>query len=189
MLPPMVMRVILTLLAAMPVTGQARPKQSSSSPSLSVCDVLAQGITKFNGKVIKLRGYISYISPADRFFPEGYYTRLSEDCKTHLVTKGLKWANDFSVFRRRDDEKIKRPWEDIARQYRQIGSHVPDRIWVTLVGRLDTFDSMDDVINENGRYGPELKGYGEYGDCPGEINVTSIENVVVERRPENTPAK
>jgi hypothetical protein len=185
----MLVRVIsVTFLTVMPTVGQAQPKQS---PTPGVCDVLARDLPKLNGKVIRVRGYISYISPADRFYSEGHYIRLSEDCKAHLVTKGLKWANDFSVFLRQDDERIKRPWEEIAERFKQIGANGPDRIWVTLVGRLETPDTFDpaDVINENGRYGPELKGFGEHGDCPGEIVVQSIENVVVERRRENAPAK
>jgi hypothetical protein len=146
---------------------------SPSSRVLTVCEVLADDPSKRNGQVVTVRGLYGGTD-------EGVW--LSGECKTHLVTKGLSWGNDLSVYVDLSDERIARSWGrmfDTLRQLHADPRH--DRIWVTFVGRIETKPSMDDEVVQM-PYGLAKAGFGHMGDSPAEINVLGIKDVTVEGR-------
>lgn len=139
---------------------------------ISVCEVLADDPTKLNGNVISVRGLLAATN-------EGMW--LVGECKTHLVTKGLAWGNDLSVYVPAADESVARSWGRMSQRLKQLHGLVGrDRIWVTITGRLETRQSMDDEVVQM-PYGLRHAGFGHMGDSPAEIDVISVEDVRVER--------
>jgi hypothetical protein len=150
--------------------------QSTAPPPISVCDVLAKDPTLLNGRLIKIRGI---------FMVGAHGSVLAGECKTHLVTKGLAWANDLTVHVDPSNENTERSWASIGekvKRFRPRGVSLQDRIWITVVGRLETRASMDDEVVET-PFGLARAGFGQGGQAPAEINVISVEDVTVERLP------
>ncbi len=151
-----------------------------SAETFSVCDVLADDPTKLSGKVVSVRGLLGVTN-------EGIW--LVGECKTHLVTKGLEWGNDLSVYVPAADDRAARSWEQMSNKLKRLHADLRrDRVWVTIIGRLETRQSMDDEVVQM-PYGLRRAGFGHMGDSPAEINVVSIEDVSVERRRGAVPKK
>jgi hypothetical protein len=147
-------------------------------PLLNICDVISNDPTKLNGKVIKVRGLLGGTD-------EGIW--LVGECKTHLVTKGLTWGNDLSVYVDESDEAVARSWEKLGQQLRQLHADTRrDRVWVTNIGRLETRASMDDEVVKT-EHGLVRVGFGHMSGSPAEINVISVEDVKLERQPVHKP--
>ena len=165
----------LMALVALQAAAQSEPPQSP--PALSLCEVIANDPTKLNGKVIKTSGLFGSTD-------EGMW--LIGECQTHLVTKGLTWANGLSVYVDESDENIARSWEKMGRKLRQLHADSRrDRIWITVVGRLETRASMDDEVVQM-PYGLRKAAFGHLGESPAEINVISVEKVSAERQSPDT---
>jgi hypothetical protein len=163
--------IVLAIVIALQAASSERPARVPMT--LSVCDVLADDPTKLNGKVIKVKGLLGGTD-------EG--TWLTAECTTHLVTKGLAWGNDLSVYIDGSDQKTLRSWEKVGQKLKQLRANLgQDRIWVTIVGRLETRASMDDEVVQM-PYGMARAGFGHMGGSPAEINVISVEDVRVERK-------
>lgn len=161
------------LLLALLVGFQTEMHRETPRPlrTLSVCDVIANDPTKLNGEVIKVRGLLGGTD-------EG--TWLVGECKTQLVTKGLTWRNDLSVYVDASNESVERSWERMGAKLKQLhASPGRDKIWVTIVGRLETRASMDDEVIETS-HGLVKLGFGHMNGSPAEINVISVEDVAVE---------
>jgi hypothetical protein len=163
--------IVLAIVIALQAASSERPVRVPMT--LSVCDVLADDPTKLNGKVTKVKGLLGGTD-------EG--TWLTAECTTHLVTKGLAWGNDLSVYIDGSDQKTLRSWEKVGQKLKQLRANLgQDRIWVTIVGRLETRASMDDEVVQM-PYGMARAGFGHMGGTPAEINVISVEDVRVERK-------
>jgi hypothetical protein len=163
--------VFLTVVIAM----QAGDSQRSRI-TMSVCDVLTDDPTKLNGRVISVRGVLGATD-------EGMW--LSGECKTHLVTKGLAWGNDLSVYVPAAEENVARSWDRLSDNLKRRHADIKrDRIWVTIVGRLETRKSIEDEVVQT-PHGLSRAGFGHLGGSAAEINVISVEDVVVERRSQN----
>ena len=159
---------LLFVFVAQVVLGQtpAHPKV------LSVCDILADDPTKLNGSVIAVRGVLGGTD-------EG--TWLTGECKTHLVTKGLEWANALSVYIPMADENVARSSERMRRKLKRMHADPSeDNVWVTIIGRLETRQSMDDEVVQM-PYGLARAGFGHLSGAAAEINVLSFEDVAVEK--------
>jgi hypothetical protein len=166
------MIALWALLIAMQSVARGEP--AKSLPTLSVCDVLADDPTRLSGKVIRVRGLLGGSD-------EG--TWLSAECESHLVTKGLTWGSDLSVYVDVSDENIARSWERERKKLKGLHADwAHDKIWATIVGRLETRASMDDEVVQM-PYGLARAGFGHLGGSPAEINVISVEDVTVERPP------
>jgi len=164
--------MLLAILLAMQADTHSEPPQSLAT--LGVCDVLAEDPTRLNGKVVKVRGFFSGTD-------EGNW--LSGECKTHLVTKGLAWGSDLWVSVNFFDKNTLRSWEAMTEKLKQLhGNTRRDRVWVTIVGRLETRATMDDEVVQM-PYGLARAGFGHVGGSPAQINVISVEDVRVERQP------
>jgi len=163
------------ILWALLTSMQMDPREELVRPvvTLSVCDVLAHDPTKLNGRLIKVKGLLGETD-------EG--TWLIGECTTHLVTKGLSWGNDLSIHVDASDENTLRSWESMLAKLRRLHADPgKDRIWLTVVGRLETRASMDDEVVQM-PYGLARAGFGHLGGSPAEINVVSVEDVGVERK-------
>jgi hypothetical protein len=150
--------------------------QSTVPPPMSVCDVLAHDPTILNGKLIKIRGI---------YAPGPHSALITGECKTHLLTKGLTWGNDLSVYVNLSDENVARSWANFFEKLKRLrprGVSEHDRIWVTFVGRLETRTSMNDEVLQMS-FGLARAGFGQGGEAPAEINVISVDDVRVERQP------
>jgi hypothetical protein len=55
-----------------------------------------------------------------------------------------------------------------------------DKVWVTIVGRIDTRDSLNAMVMER-PYGRSRAGFGHLGQAPAEIHPFSLQDVTVER--------
>ena len=168
------------LMFLMAVQADSRHETPQSLAPLSVCDVIANDPTKLNGKVIKVRGLLGGTD-------EG--TWLMEECNTHLVTKGLTWENDLSVYVDASDESIARSWERMGAELRRLRADTTrDKVWVTIVGRLETRASMEDEVAQTA-HGLVKVGFGHMSGSPAEINVLSVQDITVERRPSRGPSR
>jgi hypothetical protein len=166
--------IILFALMMPQVAGRAEP--TKVPPVLSVCDVLSNDPTKLNGKIISVKGRLGSTDES---------IWLSGDCKTHLVTRGVEWANDMSVYVDVAYESIARSWARMLTQLSRLHASLrKDKVIVTIVGRLETRDSMGDMVVEM-PYGLRRAGFGHLGGAPAEINVLSVEvnQVALERKP------
>ncbi len=165
--------VLILLAVVMAVQAENRRDPLPSPGMLSICDVVANDPTKLNGKVIRIRGFLQATG-------EGGW--LAEECKTHLVTKGLTWPNSFSIYVDESDENIARSWEGMLTRLRQLHADAErDKIWLTIIGRLETRASMNDEVLET-PHGLVRLGFGHMNDSPAEINVISVEDIRIERR-------
>ena len=166
------MGIFLAIFIAIQSVSRNGPTQSLTT--VSVCDVLADDPTKLNGNVIRVRGLLS---------PTGEGTWLSGECKTHIVTKGLSWGNDLAMETDASDENAARSMERMRQKLKLLHpDYARDRVWVTIIGRLETRASMDDEVVQM-PYGLHRAGFGHMSGSPAAINVMSIEEVTVERRP------
>jgi hypothetical protein len=161
------MPLLLLLLA---IQARAGDRQRPDAP-VSVCDVLSNDPTKLNGKVVTIRALLGGTD-------EG--TWLLGECKTRLVTKGLTWANTISVYVDESDHDALQSWERMEAKLRRLNADIRrNRVWVTVVGRLETRESMDDEVGK-GPNGPTPIGFGHLNGSPAEINVISLRDVTVE---------
>jgi hypothetical protein len=150
------MTTLVAILIAIQSGGSGGSAQSPAI--LNVCDVLAEDPTRLNGKVIQVRGLLGGTN-------EG--TWLSGECKTHLVTQGLTWGSSLSVYVNASDERTARSWERMGQKLRRLrADFARDRIWATIVGRLETRASMDDEVVQM-PYGLAHAGFGHMGQRPG----------------------
>ena len=162
--------IIITLLIALQ-TPLARDAEGPRK-TLSVCEILADDPTKLNGAVVTVRGYLSATD---------HGTWLNADCKKHLVTKGLAWPDQLSVYVDASSDRIARSWEQVSHQSSRLGA-VPgrDRIWLTITGKLETRESMDNEVVQM-PYGLARAGFGQTGESPAEIRVISAQDIRIER--------
>jgi hypothetical protein len=160
---------IILVMALLALQTDARHGQ----PPQSVCDVIFNDPTKLNGKVVRIRGLLSSTD-------EGIWLR--EECKTHLVTKGLTWGNSLWVYIDESDENIARSWEKMGARLTELRADTRrDRVRVTIVGRVETRASMDDEVIQM-PYGLAKAGFGHLGGSPAEINVISVGDVALEHQ-------
>ena len=167
------------MLVTVLVAFQAGSHHETPRPSapLSVCDVVINDPTRLNGEIIKVRGILGGTQ-------EG--TWLVGECKTRLVTKGLTWGNDLSVYVDASNERIARSWGRVRAKVKQLhGDSRRDDVWVTIIGRLETRASMDDEVLDT-PHGRVTLGFGHMNGSPAEINVISVEDVAIERRRDST---
>src|SRR5579885_2057121 len=95
------------------------------TPRLTVCEVLASDPTQFNGKTVAVRG---------KLVSNGEGMWLSGECKTHLVTKGLEWANTLSVRLNQSYPGTIESWRHLLEQLRRGHANIiRDSVYVTLV--------------------------------------------------------
>ena len=169
--------MLLVVWIALQLTAAA---PAAASRSLSVCEVLAEDPTGLNGKVIAVRGLIG---GAD----EGLW--LHDECKNHLVTRGLTWGSDLWVDEAGMDESAERSWrrmsDELTRLHARLGR---DRIRVTIVGRIETRDSMEDEVVQM-PYGLRRAGFGHMGGSPAAIHVLSVQDVTVESAAPALPSR
>jgi hypothetical protein len=164
------MSLALVLLLIAMQSDKAGP--SVTPKVLSICEILAGDPTRLNGKILTVRGVLAGTD-------EGSW--LVEDCNTHLVTKGLTWANSFSIYADLSDAHIAASWQRMLERVRRLRVNAErDSVWITVVGRLETRASMDDEVVQM-PYGLSKAGFGHIGEAPAEINVISVKNVVLER--------
>ncbi len=150
------------------------PRQSGNAAPLSVCRVLDPDPTKLKGKLIVVRGLLEATD-------EGVW--LVGECGTHLVTKGLVWGNDIAISIDEPDRNALQSWRRLREQMRRLHADAAkDRVWVTIVGRLETRQTMEDAVVQM-PYGLRKAGFGHMGDSPAEIRVVSVQDISVERRP------
>jgi hypothetical protein len=141
-------------------------------PTMRVCELLGDDPTKLNGKTVKVRGLLTASD-------EGIW--LLGECKTHLVTKGFIWANHLSVYVEVFNEATARSWDEMNLKLRRLHADASkDRIWVTLVGRIETRQSMDDEVIGTPPGPVRPIGFGHLNGAPAEINVISVEDVTLE---------
>lgn len=138
---------------------------------ISVCDVLVNP-TKFNSQVIAVRGILTGTD-------EGIW--LHGNCKSHLITKGLSWPSDLWVETDPMDLNAMASWTRLDTQLKRMHADIArDKVWVTIVGQLETRKSMNDEV----ALGPDghlvHAGFGHMGAAAAAINVRMIEKVVVE---------
>jgi hypothetical protein len=147
--------------------------QTTALPFASVCDLLAGDFTKLNTKVVRVRGLLGGSD-------EG--TWLSSECKTHPVTKGLSWGNNLSVYVDMTDDRTARSWNAMNQKLKSLHADlVQDRVRVTVVGRLETRESLDALVVDMPN-GLRRAGFGHLGAAPAEINIITVEDIVVEPR-------
>ena len=160
------MTIVVALVALMTAQVTDHVQSKTPTPVLSVCDVLATDPTKLNGRVITVRGQLGSTY-------HGMY--LISECKTHLLTKGLKWGNDISVYAEVADENVARPWDRFGKELTRLHADLRrDKVIVTIVGRLETRDSLNDMVVP-GPDGPARLGFGHMNGSPAEIDLLSIE--------------
>jgi hypothetical protein len=169
----------LLILAIVWLTQSAgADKDLRSATTVSVCDVLAHDPVALNGKILRVRGNLAATD-------EG--TWLIDECQTHLITKGLTWGDTLSIYVNESDQDILRSWEQMSENLKQLGAYIGrDKIWVTVVGRLETRASMDEEVVQM-PYGPRRAGFGHMGDAPAELNVIAVEDVTIGKEPHNKP--
>ncbi len=168
----------LAILMVMQAGLPGRPPGSLAI--LSVCEVLAHDPTRLNGKVVRVKGFLGGTD-------EGIW--LTEECQSHLVTKGLAWGNDLSVHVDLSDVDTSRAWGKMLEKLNQLHADMGrDKIQVTIVGRIETRASMDDEVVQM-PYGLRRAGFGHMGGSPAEINVISIDDVAIEPRPASKPPR
>lgn len=156
---------------------RSRPATPESDAPRSVCEVIMNDPTRLNGRIIKVRGIIGGTD-------EGIW--LVGECKTRLVTKGVTWSNDLSVYVNASDQSIVRSWQKLGAKLDQLHANLrQDKVWVTIIGRLETRASMDEEVQETS-HGWVPLGFGHMNGSPAEINVISVEDVTVERRRDGT---
>jgi hypothetical protein len=128
---------------------------------LSVCDVLANDPTKLNGKVLSMKGPL--VLTNERVW-------LAGDCTSHLITQGHSWDNRLLLYVDHGDEKLDHSWRSMLAKEERLHAAPRNRMWVTLVARLETLDSMEDAVVQR-----------PYGAAPAELNVISVADVTIER--------
>ena len=158
------------LVIALQLAAAAR---MAPSRVLSVCEVLADDPTRLNGKVVSVRGLLGGTD-------EGLW--LSDECKSHLTTRGVTWGNAIWVPQGAEDEHAERSLLRFSKHldslHLQLGR---DRIRVTIVGRIETRKSMDEALVQM-PYGLGKFGFGHLSDAPAAIHVMSVRDVTVEGR-------
>lgn len=170
---------LLTAVVLMQAAGLIQ-RLWSQSPLLTICDLLHDDPTKLNGKVIKLRGLLAITEEE---------TSLMDECEAHLVTKGLSWGNTVSVSVDASDKDSLRSWEKIGEKLRVLRADLEhDKVWVTVIGRIETRASMDDEVVRR-PYGFAKAGFGHLGEAPAEIKMISVESVEVERPRAKKPSQ
>ena len=148
------MILLLPLLFAL----QARTSDLSTK-AVSVCEVLANDPTKRNGRVIKVRGILDQTD-------EGVW--LNGECKDRLVTKGIVWGNNLSVYVDWSDASVSRSWARMGVQARETTRRC--RPWQNMGYRrrgLETRRSMNDEVLET-LHGLVKIGFGHLGGSPAE---------------------
>ena len=158
------LRVLISLWFLAAATSAPKPT--------TVCEILADDPTKLKGKVLSVRGVLAGTD-------EGLWLR--DRCETHLVTKGMVWPDQLSVYVDGQDESVMRSWSGLlAEEKRQHVNYPQDKVWVTILGSLETRGSMSDEVAQM-PYGLARAGFGHMGSSAAEINVISVGDVVVER--------
>jgi hypothetical protein len=133
---------------------------------------LTRDPTRLNGNIVKVRGYLAATD-------HGNF--LGGECKAHLVTRGLAWGNLLSLHIDPAHPGVIRSWKSFSVQLTRLHADPRrDGVWVTVVGRLETRASMDDEVIER-PWGLQKAGFGHMGGCAAEIDVLSLEGVVIER--------
>ena len=164
--------LILMTWIAVQAMQVAEQKPTQLSTPLTVCDILAEDPTKWNGKVVSVRGLFTRSD-------EGMW--LFEECKKHLVTKNLAWSNTLWLEFDTSDQKFRNSWDCMLAELDRLHARIDrDRVWMTLVGRLETRPTMDDAVVQM-PYGPMRAGFGHMGGSPAAFNVLSVEDVKLEK--------
>jgi len=156
------------LVIALQLAAAARP---APSRVLNVCELLADDPTRFNGKVVSVRGLLEGTD-------EGLW--LSDDCKSHLTTRGVTWGDEIWVPEGAEDENAERSLLRFSKHldslHLQLGR---DTIRVTIAGLIETRKSMDDALVQM-PYGLSKFGFGHLSAAAAAIHVMSIRDVTVE---------
>jgi hypothetical protein len=105
---------------------------------------------------------------------------LIDECKEHLVTKGLSWASSIAVEVQPYGDVL-RAWDDMLERVKALHGDVSrDKVLVTISGRLETRASLEDEVVHM-PYGFRRSGFGHMGDSVAQIDVLSVGDVSVER--------
>jgi hypothetical protein len=162
------------VLPALMILMQSAVSAPPSSVPLTVCDVLVGDPTRLRGRIIKVRGYLSITD---------HGSWLSADCKKHLVTRGLTWGDHLSLYVDPSDENVMQSWLQVGERARRLhAAWRQDRIWLTIVGRVDTRPTMTDEVVQM-QFGLARAGFGQGGESAAEIDVKSAEDISIEHRP------
>lgn len=137
---------------------------------LSVCDVVTHDPTPLNGRLLRVQG---------RLAGNGEGLWLIGECKEHLVTRRLTWGSDIAVAMNGADSAA-RSWNRMLEKLRDLHADMArDKVFVTILGHLETRGALSDEVVEM-PYGWRRAGFDHMGDSVAQINVMSVEDVVVE---------
>jgi hypothetical protein len=158
------------------LVAQADGRAQDGPPAaglLSVCDVVAHDPTPLNGKLVLVRGRLAGGG-------EGFW--LVDECKEHLVTRGLAWGSDIALSMD-GAELAARSWGKMVARIKDLHADVNrDKVLVTILGRLETRGSLSDEVVQM-PYGLRRAGFGHMGGSVAQIDVVSVEGVMVELGP------
>lgn len=149
---------------------------------LSVCEVLRSRLTH-NGKIIAVRGVL-HSSPEGTWLSGG---RCAGEVRTgdhvwpnainlSIIEPLVPWPDWPSV---RDDVAIKRVQERI----RQLKPQSNDNIWITCVGRFETFTDLSAQVYRTPDGKLQVRGLGDQSAFSAQFLTISTRDPEVERRP------
>lgn len=142
------------MLLAIFIVMQIAAAPSPPPKAVSVCELLARDATEMNGRIVSIRGLIGGTD-------EG--TWLTGECKGHPGTGGVRWGNDLWVEIDTTGRVAMRSWNKMLGKMRAAHADwTQDRIWVTVVGRIETRASMSDEI-ALGPTGPRKRDLAIWG--------------------------
>jgi hypothetical protein len=166
--------IILWLAFFLQIHADSPALRDGGEKALGVCEVLVPDPTRLNGRRLAVRGRLVGSD-------EGVW--LTEECATHLVTKGLIWGNAIAISLNESDGNAMRSWQQLQKRLKRRNRSDRDAdVWVTLIGRLSTRATMADAVVEM-PYGLTKAGFGHLGASAAEIEVVSVRNVETEPRP------
>ncbi len=161
---------MLIFSAALIAMQLSHPSRLAPPIKLSICELLVDDPTRFNGKVIFVRGHLVGTD-------EGIW--LAGDCKNHLVTKGYTWGDVLWIYIDPSDRNVMRSWQRMSEKIKRLNGNVQGGgVYLTIVGGLETRSSMDEEVGL-GPDGPRPVGFGHLNGAPAEINVISVTDVTV----------
>ena len=153
----------------------------AAPPPASVCDLLANP-QSFNHKLIAVRGV--QVATGEGVWLDG------NGCTKRITAGGYQWPDIMWIelsdrVRREAGFNVEPLRTDVARIDAQLKKQDfnprRDRLWITYVGRFETYDDFEHHVLRDSA-GSRGIGFGHLNSAPAMLIVTAVRDAFVERR-------
>jgi hypothetical protein len=153
------MEILIAIILCLLGPSQVSPAAESENRAWSVCEVLSDRI-QFNGRIIAVRGVLHSTFESAWLSGEGCDDQLRTGDHVWPSAINLSISETLAPWTEWPSVRDKAAMQRVDRIIRRQKPSSADRVWVTCVGRLETYTRLSERVYKNPDGKVQVRGLG-----------------------------